>query len=476
VILDGETLTSEAVAGVARGGISVSLCAESRKRNETAYRTTVKLLAGDAPVYGMNTGVGALKAVTIPAGLREDHQLRLLRSHAVGAGEEVPPEISRAMLAVRGNQIAAGGAGVHPELLDALVDALNEGLAPGIRELGSLGTSDLTSLAEAGLALIGERPFADGRRRSPIPLGPRDGLMLMGSNAHAIGEASLCSVDLLRLIRTSETCAAIAFEAVGANPTALDARVHAARPHPGQVAAAEHLRGLLEGYESPFQRLQDSYAFRCLPQVAGVLRDAHEHLERVLRVEMNSATENSLLFGDEALTTGNFHAAPLAVALDHVRNAISQAASLSAARLSALMNPETSGLSPFLAENPGPDSGLMTFEYTVNSAAGELRLLATPAASQSAVFISQGVENHASFASLAARQTTRAVGLLASVVGAELVAAVRAFRMHGALPAGHGVKEAFDAAARRLPAAFHDRPLTEDLDTATDLVLGEELS
>ena len=475
MILDGETLTPEAVAGVARGGISVSLCAEGRMRNETAYRTTLKLLEGDAPVYGMNTGVGALKSVTIPPGLREDHQLRLLRSHAVGAGEEVPPEISRAMLAVRGNQIAAGGAGVHPELLDALVDALNEGLAPGIRELGSLGTSDLTSLAEAGLALIGERPFADGRRRSPVPLGPRDGLMLMGSNAHAIGEASLCSVDLSRLIRTSETCAAIAFEAVGANPTALDARVHAARPHPGQVAAAEHLRGLLEGYESPFQRLQDSYAFRCLPQVAGVLRDAHEHLERVLRVEMNSATENSLLFGDEALTTGNFHAAPLAVALDHVRNAISQAASLSAARLSALMNPETSGLSPFLAQNPGPDSGLMTFEYTVNSAAGELRLLATPAASQSAVFISQGVENHASFASLAARQTTRAVGLLASVVGAELVAAIRAFRMHGALPAGRGVKEPFDDAARRLPAAFHDRPLTEDLDTATDLVLREGL-
>ena len=472
MILDGETLTPEAVARVARGGFPVSLSAEGRDRNETAYRTTLKLLEGDAPVYGMNTGVGALKTVTIPPGLREDHQLRLLRSHAVGAGDRVPAQISRAMLAVRGNQIAAGGAGIHPELLDALVDALNAGLAPGIRELGSLGTSDLTSLAEAGLALIGERPFVDGRRRSPVPVGPRDGLMLMGSNAHAIGETALCSVDLSRLIRSSETCAAIAFEAVGANPTALDARVHAAR-HPGQVAAAEHLRGLLGGYESPFQRLQDSYAFRCLPQVAGVLREAHEHLERVLRVEMNSATENSLLFGDEALTTGNFHAAPLAVALDHARNAISQAASLSAARLSALMNPETSGLNPFLAENPGPDSGLMTFEYTVNSAAGELRLLATPAASQSAVFISQGVENHASFASLAARHTTRAVGLLASIVGAELVAAVRALRMHGAVPTGRGVKEAFDAAAARLPTGFHDRPLTEDLDTATDLVLRE---
>jgi histidine ammonia-lyase len=475
VTLDGETLTPQAVARVARGGLPVALSPEGRKRNEAAYRTTLKLLEDGAPVYGMNTGVGSLKAVPIPPNLLEDHQRRLLRSHAVGAGDPVSPEVSRAMLAVRGNQISAGGAGVHPDLLDAMVDALNQGSAPSIRELGSLGTSDLTSLAEAGLALIGERPFADGRRGPPVPLGPRDGLMLMGSNAHAVGEAALCFVDLSRLIRTSETCAAIAFEAVGANPTALDARVHAARPHPGQVAAAEHLRSLLRGYEPSFLRLQDSYAFRCLPQVQGVLRDAHAHLEGVLRVEMNSATENSLLFGDEALTTGNFHAAPLAVALDHARNAVSQAASLSAARLSALMNPETSGLSPFLAENPGPDSGLMTFEYTVNSAAGELRLLATPAASQSAVFISQGVENHATFASLAARQTTRAVQLLASVAGAELVAGVRAFRMHGAVPTGRGAREAFDAAAARLPAGISDRPLTEDLDIATGLVLGDEL-
>ena len=476
MILDGETLSPETLAAVSRGGSLVELSAGGRQRNDATYRTTLKLLEGGAPVYGMNTGVGALKTVPIPPELQADHQRRLLRSHAVGAGDEVAPEIVRAMLAVRGNQIAAGGAGVHPELLDALVDALNAGLTPGIRELGSLGTSDLTSLAEAGLALIGERPFADGRRRPPVPLGPRDGLMLLGSNAHAIGEAALCCVDLWRLIQTSETCAAIAFEAVGANPTALDARVQAARPHPGQVAAAEHLRGLLEGYEPALLRLQDSYAFRCLPQVAGVLRQAHDHLERTLRVEMNSATENSLLFGNEALTTGNFHAAPLAVALDHARNAISQAASLSAARLSALMNPETSGLSPFLAENPGPDSGLMTFEYTVNSAAGELRLLATPAASQSAVFISQGVENHASFASLAARQTTRAIGFLASIVGAELVAAVRAFRMHHTVPKGRGVREAFEAAAPRLPAGISDRPLTEDLDIATTLVLGEAVN
>lgn len=473
--LDGSTLTPEDVAGVAREGLRVVLSPEGRERNEAAYRASIGLSEGGEPVYGMNTGVGALRTVAVPPELRGDHQRRLLRSHAVGAGDKVAPEIGRAMLAVRGNQISVGGAGVHPALLDALVDALNEGWAPEIRELGSLGTSDLTSLAEAGLGLIGERPRVNGRKGPPVPLGPRDGLMLMGSNAHAIGEAALCSVDLFRLIRTSETSAALSFEAVGANPTALDTRVHAARPHPGQLAAAEHLRALTEGYEPSFRRLQDSYAFRCLPQIAGVLRDAHEHLERVLRVEINAATENALLFGDVALTTGNFHAAPLAVALDHVRNAISQATSLSAARLSALLNPETSGLSPFLAENPGPDSGLMTFEYTVNSAAGELRLLAAPAASQSAVFISQGVENHASFASLAARQTTRAAHLLASVAGAELVAAVRAFRMRNTTPTGSGARTAFDLCAARLPAALHDRPLTEDLDLATGLVLGKHL-
>jgi histidine ammonia-lyase len=476
VILDGESLGVGEILRVARLGCRVDLSPAARKRNAEAYRAAVRLRESGERVYGMSTGVGSLRSVEIAPELGEEHQRRLLRSHALGAGEQVAPDVVRAMLAVRANQLAAGGAGVHPELLEALLAALNEGRVPEVRELGSLGTADITSLAEVGLALLGERPFRDGSRVEAAPrLGPRDGLVLMSSNAHAIGEAALCVADLRRLSGVSESCGAVAFEAARANPDALDPRVHEARPYPGQVAVAAHLRELLAGYTPEHLRIQDSYAFRCLPQVAGLLRDVLDHLESVVEVEINSASVNALLVDGDALTTGNFHAAPLAAALDDARNVLAQVASLSAARLTALMDPEVTGLTPFLAEHPGPDSGLMGLEYTVNSAVGELRLLATPAAAQSAVFISQGVENHGSFAALAARQTARAARLLAVVVAAELVAAVRAGRMSGELPAGRGVREFFDAAAGRLPEDLADRYLTADLDLATELVMSGDL-
>lgn len=476
VVLDGNSLSPETVAGIVRDGLRVTLSPEARSRNERAYELNLKLLESGAPVYGMNTGVGSLRSVEIPPELRDDYQRRLLRSHALGAGEPVSAEIVRAMIAVRANQLATGGAGVHPDLLEALADVLNEGSIPEIRELGSLGTGDLTSLAEVGMTLIGERPFRDDRRRSPVLLGPRDGIMLMSSNAHAIGEAALCAVDLRRLTGSLEACATISFEAARANTKALDERVHAARPHPGQIAAAAHLRALLDGYAPDSFRIQDSYAFRCLPQVQGVLRDALSHLEGVLEVELNAASENALMVDGDALTTGNFHAVQLAAVLDYVRNAISQVASLSAARVSALMSPEITGLTPFLAKNPGPDSGVMALEYTANSAVGELRLLAAPAATHSAAFISQGIENHASLASLAARQTTRAVHLLSVVAGTELVTAVRAIQMRGVPPAGRGAGEAFEVATRLLSPDTADRYLTEDLDAATGLVLKEDLA
>lgn len=472
VTLDGASLTPENVAGIVRDGLGVALSPEARGRSEEAHEFNLKLLESGIPVYGMNTGVGSLRSVEIPSELREDYQRRLLRSHALGAGEPVPDGIVRAMIAVRANQLAAGGAGVRPDLIEALVDVLNEGSVPEVRELGSLGTGDLTSLAEVGLTLLGERPFRDGRRRPYVSLGPRDGLMLMSSNAHAIGEAALCAVDLARLANSLEACAAISFEAARANSKAIDERVHAARPHPGQAAAASHLRDLLDGYAPESFRIQDSYAFRCLPQVQGVLRGALSYLRSVLEVELNAASENALLADGEAITTGNFHAVQLSAVLDHVRNTVSQVASLSAARVSALMSPENTGLTPFLAENPGPDSGVMALEYTTNSAVGELRLLAA----HSAAFVSQGIENHASLATLSARQTTRAVHLLSVVAGTELVAAARAVRMRGEPPAGSGTRKAFEVAASLLSSEMVDRYLTEDLDKATELVLKEELT
>ena len=472
--LDGRTLSPEQVARAARTPEPVSLGAEARARNEAGYRRTLELFDRGAEVYGLSTGVGALRKLRVDPQTLGDHQLRLLRSHAGGAGEGAPPEVGRALLLVRANQIAAGGAGVHPGLLDALVQALNDGAAPRVPEIGSLGTGDLTALAALGLAILGERPLAGAPAPAVRPpLGPRDGLMLMSSNAHTIAEAALCDADLGRLARAAEACAALSFDAASANLSALDERVHAARPPPGQVAVADRLRHLLEGYTPLAPRLQDSYAFRCLPQVHGVLRDAEAHLRAVVTVELNASAENPLLCDDGALANGNFHSAPLAMALDHVRNAIAQVASLSAARLSDLMLPDVTGLHPFLAAQPGPDSGLMILEYTANAAVGEVSSLATP--TTQSVFVSHGVENHASFAQLAARRTSRAIELLRTIVAAELVAATRAVRMRARPPSGLGALRLFETAAV-LPADTADRPLSDDLEAAARLLREQEFS
>jgi histidine ammonia-lyase len=464
VVLDGKSLTPEGVAAVARTGGSVQLSGEGRARNEAAYVSTLGAAQRGDAIYGLSTGVGALKAAAIDPRETEEQQRRLLRSHTGGAGVPVTPELGRATLVVRANQLAAGGGGVIPALLDALVTALNEGAAPRVRTLGSVGTGDLGPLAEIGLGLLGEREVEGLKPVASATLGPRDGLFLMSSNAKAIAESSLCSADLKRLARTSNAIAALSFEAAQANPNVLDARVHQARPHPGQVAAAAELRRFLEGYQPAQPRLQDSFAFRCLPQVQGALFDAAERLYTTVSIELNAAAENAVIAGDEALANGNFHGAPLALALDAARNALAQAASLGCVRLADLLDAKVTGLTPFLALRPGPDSGLMILEYTANEALAEIRLCAQPATQTAS--LSSGVENHASFAALSARQTTRALEQWRVALAAELCAATRAMRMRRQSPAGKGAAQLFERACVALPEALEDRPLVEDIDKA----------
>ncbi|MBK7862463.1 MAG: aromatic amino acid lyase [Archangiaceae bacterium] len=469
-VLDGESLTPAELAEVARSRMPVSLADAGRRRNEQAHQSTRALQQAGAAVYGMSTGVGALKTESLGSIASDEQQLRLLRSHAGGAGEPVSAELGRATLAVRINQLARGGAGVHPSLLDGLLHALNSGAAPQFRQLGSVGTGDLGALAEIGLALLGQRPMLGLEPVPGVTLGPRDGLMLMSSNAHAVAEAALACADLSRLLVNAEAVAALSFEAARAEPSALDARVHQHRPHPGQISAAANLRSLLEGY-SGTARLQDSFAFRCLPQVQGPLREALDYLEHVVRIELNAGAENALVTDGVALANGNFHAAPLALALDFARNALAQAASLGACRLSDLLDPKVTGLTAFLAERPGPDSGLMILEYTAQAAVAELKTLAQPATQ--AATLSMGIENHASFATLAARHATRAVKLWRVTVACELVAALRALRLRQERPKARGNRALFEWAMASLPGELADRPTVEDLDRAGALLEGQ---
>ena len=475
-LLDGSGLTPAAVSDVARRDAPVRLTDAARERNASAFALADQLVTAGVPVYGRNTGVGALLDQRVDDVERSTHAHRLLRSHAGGAGPLVHRDIARALLVVRINQIGAGGAGVSPALLDAMVDALNADLAPAVHEVGSVGTGDITAMAEAGLAVLGEgRWIGEGMPPVPPPLDQGSAIALISSNAATLGEAALACHETAATLRSTEAVAALSFTAVAGNIACLDARVQAARPHPGQIAAGAHLRELIGHLEGA--RLQDPFCYRCLPQVQGAARDALTELQRVLDVELNAASENPLLHPEtgESLPSGNFHEGRLALTLDQLRAALVQAASQSAQRLSTLMDARFTGLPPFLAAYEGVSSGGMILEYTANAALEELRAVAHPV-SLGITVLSRGLENHASFASLGARQLTRALDHYLTVVSAELIAAVRALRMADKRPATSRGTAVFHQAAEVLSAELADRELSSDLLAASDLLRYQPLN
>jgi histidine ammonia-lyase len=491
VVLDGRTLTAADVAAVARRGAAVELDSEARERNTAAAAALAELLRRGEPVYGVTTGVGGLRSREVPPADRPGQQMRLLRSHACGAGALLAPELVRAAMVVRVNQLVAGGAGVSDELLDALVAALNAGFVPAARELGSLGTGDLTVLAEIALALLGEgrawridagddsltpaaTALADAGLTPPA-LGLRDGIAFMSSSAAAIGHAALVAADAEQLLAASLRVAALSFIAAGADPVVLDERVQAARPHPGQVEVAARLRELLgaepTAIRDPGAPVHDPYPFRALAQVEGTALDALSALEGVLAVELNAAPENALLdpAAPAALPSANFHAGALALALDGFRAALAQSRSLGAARVSALVDRGLMGLPAALSADPGPSSGAMILEYTAHAAAADVRVRATPVAAQTTT-VGGGVESHASFAPLAAKMASEALESAELTAAVELVLAVRALRMRGLEPSGEQAGQLFAGAAARLDADLNDRALGDDIEAARRLL------
>jgi histidine ammonia-lyase len=500
VTLDGATLTPEAVAAIARGGARVELAPEARERNDAARRALDTLLARGEQIYGATSGVGALREHQVDADEREEYSLRLLRSHACGAGAVLWVESVRAAMATRANQIGAGGAGVAHELLDTLVACLNAGLSPVTRELGSLGTGDLTSLSDIALALLGEGQMwrgdelvdagvaLTGAGIAPARLGARDGLAFISSNAVTIGKAALLVVDAWRLLDAWLSVAALSFEAAAADPVVLDPRIHSAAHRPGQSAIAARMRELLSGLDhrsregaAGLSAIQDPYPFRALPQVDGAVHDALVALGETVTHELNFAGENALIVagdvaggvgGDSnpvALPNGNPHAAPLANAIDNFRTALAQSSALIAARVSALLDSNLTGLPPFLARRPGTESGALVVEYTAHAAAAEVRSLVTPVAAQT-VSVSRGVESHSSLAPIAARRAHESLAALRVLIATELVVAVRALRIAGVEPVGAGTHPLYDAAAGVLSPDLNDRPLHPDIEAARVLI------
>ncbi|MBT2400911.1 aromatic amino acid ammonia-lyase [Streptomyces sp. ISL-100] len=480
VVLDGQSLPVADVVRLADGAARPVPGTDAMKRVEVSWHAA-RELAASGRVYGRSTGVGANRSEAVPTEAAADHGLRLLRSHAGAIGAALPAREVRAMLAVRANQLLAGGAGLRPTVVTALCEALESGAYPVVNEYGSVGTGDIAALSQVGLALAGEQPWLGaGTPPEAQPLDNNDALAMISSNALTLGQAALALDELRRLITATQVVGALSLLAVDGSYEAYAEPVHAARPHPGSYAVAAVMRRLLGAPERPtppLGRIQDPYGFRCLPQIHGPAQDAADLLERTLAVEINAAAENPLICATTlpnnspaAYHHGGFYMAQLSLALDHFRLAVTQTARLSTSRLSALNEPGFTRLRPFLADGEPASSGVMILEYAAGAALGDLRALSAPASLGHAV-LSRGVEEQASFASLAARQALRASGAYRHVVGCELVAAVRALRQRGLRPGPElPVGRAFALADAVLDSDHVDRPLTDDVTAAAALL------
>ncbi|MFI1442285.1 aromatic amino acid ammonia-lyase [Streptomyces fructofermentans] len=474
VVLDGHGMRVADVVRLADGDARPVAGAGAMKRVEESW-DVARRIAATGRVYGRSTGVGANRNEDVPTGAAAEHGLRLLRSHAGAIGDELPARQVRAMLAVRANQLLAGGAGLRPTVVTALCEALETGAHPVVNEFGSVGTGDIAALAQVGLALAGEHPWRGPGAPGAQPLDNNDALALISSNALTLGQAALALHELRGLVGATQVVAALSLVAVDGSHEAYAAPVHAARPHRGSVEVARRMRGLIGAADRPtppLGRIQDPYGFRCLPQIHGPAHDAADALEEVLDVELNAAAENPLICAEDsaAYHHGGFYQAQLALALDHFRLSLTQVARLSTSRLSTLNEPAYTRLRPFLADLEPASSGVMILEYAAGAALGDLRAFSAPASLGHAV-LSRGVEEQASFASLAARQTLRACAAYRLVVGCELVAAVRALRQRELRPDPDlPVGRALELAESALDADAADRPLTDDVAAAAALL------
>lgn len=475
VVLDGRSLSVADLVGYATdpGTVEVS----PRALTAVALAHERMIAARDSgSVYGANTGVGANRSValddeTAQSTDEESHGRRLLRSHASGVGQVEDDVTTRAAMIIRLNQFLAGGSGISVEAVHGLANALASNSLPTMHRIGSIGTADLTALAELALTLIGERPWRTGGIGA-VALAESDALPFMSSSAVTLATAAIASEYLASLLQAATVVTSLSFLALQGSGEAYDASVHSARPHPGQARAAERLRYLTEpvgGDVVPGRRIQDPFGLRVAPQVQAPADTALTRIVDAIELEINSATENPLVVSDGVRHHGQFHIATLAAGLDSARVAALPVFSLSASRLSALVNPEMTQLRPFLAGGPATSSGLMILEYVVQDALSSMRVATTPVTGAN-VSVSRGMEEHASFAPHSARMLGDLCDLGSIILGVELVAATRALRQAPARVAGTRAQPLFDRAAAALPASTDDRPLGGDVEIAAELL------
>ena len=489
VTLDGSTLTLEDVIAVAKNFEQVQIADSAWERMDRSRRQVEEALAGTSPVYALNTGVGLLANIRLDETEIEAMQVNLIRSHCCGVGPALEASVVRGMMLIRANVLAKGLSGIRPIVAKRICDLLNHGITPVIPSRGSVGASgDLAPLAHMALVLIGEgRAEYKGKvlagaeclkhaGLTPLTLLGKEGISLLNGTQAMLSVGCLRLHELEQLWNSAQITAALSIEALRGTAAAFDPRLHSARPHPGQMLSASQLTELLQWSSIPRtqgvgSRIQDAYCMRCIPQVHGAVWDTLAHARRVFEIELNSATDNPLVFDGAIVSGGNFHGAPLALALDFLAIALCQLAGIAERRIERILNPSLNeGLPAFLASRPGIESGLMMAQVTAAALVAELRVLASPASTGS-IPTSGNQEDFVSMGMTSALKLEQAVTLCRMVIAIELLAATRALDMRGdrSTPALEEARSRFRA---RIPAWQEDCVLSTWMEEAADFLHG----
>jgi len=488
--LSGHDVGIDDVERVAVGGESAVLGARALEQLAASRALIDRVVAEGTPTYGVNTGFGRFVDVHIAPEQAAQLQLNLLRSHACGVGEPFPDEVVRAATLLRANALAKGSSGVRVEPVQLLLDLLTAGVVPVVPSRGSLGASgDLAPLAHLGLVLVGEGyarfggetlPGGEALARAglePVVLAAKEGLALINGTQFMAAIGALVLARARRLVKIADVAAAQTLEAVRASRTPFAPELQALRPHPGQIASAANLYRLLDDSEIVAShrwcgRVQDAYSLRCAPQVHGAVRDAVAYAEGVVRIELNAATDNPIVLAErgEVLSNGNFHGEPVAIALDTLKLALSELASISERRIERMLNPALSnGLPAFLTEDGGLNSGFMIAQYVAASLVSEDKVLVHPASADS-IPTSARQEDHVSMGATAAVHLWHVCANVERVLGIELLCGAQGVDFLAPKRPGPAVAAAHAAVRELSPHVDADRSLASEIEAVADRI------
>ncbi len=489
IITDLGGMTLDDVEQIARNNVKVKISKKAEEGFTRGRALVDKWVDQGEKIYGVTTGFGALSNVAISGDDTKKLQRNILLSHSAGVGKPLPEDVVRAMMAIRVNDFCLGRSGLSLRTVNKLVQIINSPIVPVVPEKGSVGASgDLAPMSHIALVLIGEgEAFVNGKRLAgadalamcsiePVELKAGEGLALINGTQMMTAIGALALTDIQRLCKHADIAASMSLEVLLGTRTAFDRRIHMARPHEGQMVSAGNMLKISEKSEiisshKDCSRIQDAYSLRCSPQVHGATLDTVNYAEKVITTEINSSTENPLIFTDtkDFISGGNFHGQPVALVLDFLGIAVAELASISERRIERLVNPDLSGLPAFLVENGGLNSGFMIAQYTAAALVSDNKILAHPSSVDS-IPTSANKEDHVSMGANGARKLLRIIENVEEVLSIELLVAAQGYDLFTNLKGGIGTKAAHDVIRTKVEYLREDRLIANDINIVKNLL------